>query len=193
MSKITESQSPPAWLVDWMRDAGAHAQCHSLVLCASSGPNLHRLACAVSDYLNEFDGLGSCQWRAFDTEELRHLAGDPTCRRLLLAGAPPVPEGVPHDSDLNRTARRLARLGGVILEGQCGFEATLELPEAFHVCLSKGDHPRRDKHHLWLNPERFQPDTLVSIIADSFLNWSSVTRSPGTRTTSVAGASGPSL
>ena len=173
-SRIPDPQSPPAWLVDWLREAGAHAQCHSLVLSATCNADLHSLACAVATYLNEFDGLGGCQWRAFEVEELRQLAGDPTSRSLLLAGSDAVPERIPPFSDLDMIARRLARIGGVILEGQCGFDATTDIQETFHVCLCKEDHASHDQYHLWINPDLFATDTLVTVISDSFLNWSSV-------------------
>ncbi len=165
--------APPKWLVDWLHDAERREQKNSLLLDAECiGVDLHGVSCDVAGYLNEFDGSADCQWRAFEVEELRYLAGDPSCRKLLSADSVSFEDRLP-PSDLERIARRLASLGGVILEGDTDFDLTADLRHTFHVCLCCHGPRGEQVSHMWINPSRFSPETLGSIIADSFLNWSS--------------------
>ena len=163
----------PPWLVDWMRDASCHAQRHSLSLASNGNTDLEAVARGVADYLNEFDSEGGCQWRAFDTQLLRELAANPSSRDLVLSGSTPLNQGSPPRPDLDRVIRRLVRLGGVILTGAVGHEATADLSETFHICLSSSAPADHRRCHMWVNPDRFTVRGLVCIIADSFLNWSS--------------------
>ncbi len=178
-STTNEPSGQPPWLVNWLRDACTQEQHHSIALSATCSADLHGIATAVAEYLNEFDSNGGCQWRAFGIEELRQLAGDPICRNLILAGCGNPPPGVPPLSDLELVTRRLAHIGGVVLEGQCGSDATLDIPEVFHVCLCDAEHASHAAYHLWVNPARFRPQSLVSVVSDSFLDWSS---EPGEQT-----------
>ncbi|NIP97537.1 MAG: hypothetical protein GWO24_30540, partial [Akkermansiaceae bacterium] len=59
---IRYSEIPPAWLVDWIREASGHDQYHSLVLDATRTVDLNRVSSAIADYLNEYDGDCSSQW-----------------------------------------------------------------------------------------------------------------------------------
>ncbi len=169
---IRYSEIPPAWLVDWIREASGHDQYHSLVLDATRTVDLNRVSSAIADYLNEYDGDCSSQWRIFDDDLLRTLAGDPACRNIVLAGDSEEESRLAPRPDLDRIVRRLARLGGVIIIGPRGLEATRDLRRTFHVCLCENDPPAHRNFHMWVNPERFSPETLVSVIADSFLDWS---------------------
>jgi len=186
----------PSWLVDWLSDASRQSQCHSIALSATCAADLHGIATAVADYLNEFDSQGGCQWRAFGAEDLRQFAGDPICRDLLLAGNREADPQPPPRTDLERITRRLARIGGVVLEGQCGSDATLDIPEVFHVCLCSTEHASHEAYHLWVNPSLFEPRSLISVLSDSFLDWSSHPQRPsGSQSppaTSIPGPGNPS-
>lgn len=166
----SDPDQPPSWLVGWLHEARTHSQRHSLVLGARCCSHIHRISCRVADYLNEFDTEAGSQWRAFDVETIRQLAGHPACRDILLAE--PDSEAAAGYSDFDRIQRRLVRLGGVILEGQCGLEATKNIREVFHVCLCTEEPLKHNGSHMWINPDRFSRDGLASMIADSFLNWS---------------------
>ena len=172
-SKTSDLTGPPPGLAEWLRVARTHNQCHSIALTASPSTDLHRIATAITNYLSEFDGKGSHQWRAFSLEELRTLADSAVCRDLILSEAKTLSHRSPPPSNLDRIYRRLARIGGVVLEGECGIEATSDITEVFHVCLCQDKHPAHQDYHLWINPELFAPKSLATVIADSFLNWSS--------------------
>lgn len=167
--------SPPDWLVEWIRDASSHGQCHSLVLSSGgeAGLDLREVSAAVAQYLNEFDGDGGCQWRTFDSELLAQLAGNPAARDLVLAGSASLTNRIAARPDLDRVIRRLARLGGVVLVGPAVLDATTDLAETFHICISSERPADHRNFHMWVNPHRFCQASLVNVIADSFLNWSS--------------------
>lgn len=60
---------------------------------------------------------------------------------MILNPAEPDPHPGPPDSDLDRVARRIARLGNAILEGQYSLDATTGLESTFRICLC-GNHPQ---------------------------------------------------
>ncbi len=60
---------------------------------------------------------------------------------MILNPAEPDPHPGPPDSDLDRVARRIARLGNAILEGQYSLYATTGLESTFRICLC-GNHPQ---------------------------------------------------
>lgn len=163
---------PLKWLVDWLHEAGGHTQRHSLALGGAKSVTLRDVPDSIAAYLNEFDSHGGSHWRTFDTDLLRQLAENPVSRDLVLGGAAGGDFASEAEPDLLRIARRLAELGGVILVGQRGSEATADLETTFHVFLCPDDPPAHRKYHMWINPARFTVESLVSVIADSFLDWS---------------------
>ena len=174
MKLVVSVDAPPAaWLVDWLKKPSfAQTRC-SIVIGAHCGANLQRIGAQVAEYLNENDPKSRNQWHPFSMEDLRHFAGDPAYRNLILAGHPPDRHAGPPDSDIDRIARRLARLGGAVLEGQYSLDATNDLDNAFRICLCSHEPACLDPCHMWLNPKRFSRNSLISVIADSFLDWTS--------------------
>ena len=175
---ISVDESPAAWLVEWLRKPSFAQIRHSIVIGARCGANLQRIGTHVAEYLNENDPEARNHWHPFCLEDLRHFAGDPAYRDLILAGQTPDHHSGPPDSDIDRIARRLARLGGAVLEGQYSLDATNDLDNAFRICLCSHDPVCIAPCHMWLNPQRFSRSSLISVIADSFLDWTS--RNPTT-------------
>lgn len=171
-------EAPAAWLVDWLKKPSFAQIRHSVIIGAQCGANLQRIGAQVAAHLNENDPEARNHWHPFCMEELRHFAGEPACRELILSGAPPDRHLGPPDSDIDRIARRLARLGGAVLEGQYSLDATNDLDNAFRICLCNEAPICFESCHMWLNPQRFSRKSLISVIADSFLDWMS--RNPGT-------------
>jgi hypothetical protein len=166
------AQPPPPWLVDWLREACCHRRGRSLVLASAGTASFAEVSCALAAYLNEFDTDGESQWRAFDNALLSQLASDPICRDLVMAGVEPPASSHPVRPDRERLARRLAHLGGVILEGLEELGLTADLPGSFHICLSTEEPSDCLRFHMWVNPRRFSLRSLVCVLADSFLDWS---------------------
>ena len=170
---VSIDESSSARLVEWLQKPSFAQIRHSIAIGARCGANLQRIGTQVADYLNETDPEARNHWRPFCMEDLRHFAGDPTCRNLILAGHQPDHHAGPPDSDIDRIARRLARLGGAVLEGQYSLDATNDLENAFRICLCSHVPVCVDPCHMWLNPKRFSRKSLISVIADSFLDWTS--------------------
>lgn len=173
-SEQSSVTTPPEWLVEWMHGAKRSGQRKSIVLGGQCSENINQVATDVAVYLNEYDGSGSSQWRAFAIEELRSLAKDPTCCRLIAENPEPTScdADLPTLLQLELVAFQLAKLGSVILEGSYEFDPAPELKNTFRVCIcSSGTRDGRSPH-LWIDPARVDHQALVSIIADSFLNWS---------------------
>lgn len=170
---VSVEPPPPAWLVDWLRKPSYAQLRHSIVVGARCGANLRRIGAQVAEQLNIIDPEARNFWKAFEVEHLRHFAGDPDHRDLILSGAPPEPHSGAPDSDLDRIARRLARMGGAVLEGQYSLDATDDLENTFRICLCNSNPTCLQPCHMWLNPQRFSRESLITVIADSFLDWTS--------------------
>jgi hypothetical protein len=171
MNDSTSDAQDPAWLAEWLGRTTDLAPQRSIVIGSKCSADLKLIGTEVAHYLNEFDDQAEGHWHDFSHDDLYRLAGDPACREMILSGCELDPHSGPPDSDLDRVARRLARLGGAILEGQYSLDATNDLDTAFRVCLC-GQHPACiEPCHIWLNPTTFSREGLVAVIADSFLDW----------------------
>lgn len=173
MMDISNPAPTAAWFADWLKNRRAQLPLRSIVIGAKCSADLHRISSQVANYLNEFDSDAEGHWHAFSADDLRQCAGDPACRDLILAGAPTELHPVTSESDIDRIARCLARIGGAVLEGQFTVGATDNPDAAFRVCLCAQDPLCFGPGHMWLNPTQFSRESLVSVIADSFLDWTS--------------------
>jgi hypothetical protein len=173
MKDISNPAPSAAWYADWLKHRNSEVPLRSIVIGAKCSANLQRIGAQVANYLNEFDSEAEGHWRAFSADDLRHCAGDPTCRDLVLSGAPC--ELHPHspDTDIERLARCLARVGGAVVEGEFALDEANGIDKAFRVCLCSEDPLCFGPCHMWLNPGQFSRESLVSVIADSFLDWTS--------------------
>lgn len=173
---MTDSQPttpPPSWVAEWLAQAADLPPQKSIVIGSKCSTDLKFIGAQVANYLNEFDHNAEGHWHEFSHNDLYRFAGDPACREMILNGAEPDPHSGPPDSDLDRVARRLARLGGAVLEGQYSLDATNDLDTAFRVCLCRHHPACVEPCHIWLNSSSFTPESLVAVIADSFLDWTS--------------------
>lgn len=110
----------------------------------------------LASYLNEFGDLPSLSWKSFDPQLIKRLEESPLAHQL-------TPEG----EDLILT---LAKMGGSIIEGPGVIARTAKHHHTFQVCLACKE-PEKQSFHLHLNQKRFEPSKIVSVIADSFLEW----------------------
>jgi hypothetical protein len=179
MNAISTLSSSPAGLVDWLDHPPVERPAHSVVVSAECCADIESIGGDIATYLNEFDESATGLWRSFSPKNLRQLAGDPSCRDLIIDGLPKDLDLGPPFSDLDRIIRRLGSLGGAILEGQASLDASHGLANTFQVCLCCTDHTD-DESHMWLNPNRFTREGIVSVIADSFLDWVSRLEQPPT-------------
>lgn len=173
MKEDTPPVAEPSWLAEWIAHAADLPPQGSIILGSKCCADLQFLGSHIATYLNEFDEHSGGHWAAFNHEDLRRIAGDPPCRDLLLSQAAPDPDPASPAPDIDRVALRIAELGGAILEGQYGLDATRNLPSAFRVCLCCQHPVCLHPCHIWLDPASFSPPSLVAVIADSFLDWSS--------------------
>lgn len=160
-------------LAAWMSRPAFAPNHHSLVIGSRCGANLDRLGSRVARYLNEHDPEPRNYWHPFTMDNLHRLAGDPFLRDLILAGPAVDHHPGPPDSHLDRVARRLAQLGGAVLEGEFSLDATNDLRDTFRICLCDHSPVCLDPCHLLVNPSVFSRESLVSAIGDSFLDWTS--------------------
>lgn len=173
MKNISDPAPSARWFAEWLKQRGSEQPLRSVVIGARCSTKLPRIGNQVANYLNEFDSEAEGHWHAFSAANLRHCAGDPACRDLILSSAPC--ELHPHTpgTDVDRIARCLARVGGAVLEGEFPPDATDPIESSFRVCLCEEDPLCIGPCHMWLNPGQFSRESLVSIIADSFLDWTS--------------------
>lgn len=163
---------PGSGLVDWLRKPARGSLRHSIVLGSRCNADLPRLGAQLARTLNTATRSGASSWQAFSIHDLWHLAGDPEHRDLILGGLPPDRHPGPPDSDIDRIARRLARIGGAILEGQYALDATEGLANTFRVCLCSGGHRCPEHCDALLDiSETGDKDELATVISSAFLNW----------------------
>lgn len=141
----------------------------SLAVGTTCGCDVSRLGEDICAHLNFAQKPGSGFLMAFDREDIRRLAGDPSMRRRILSADPEVNAGP--GCDYERMIRSVASLGGAVLAGQCCLDATRGLDKVFRVMVSRGGHCRGDDPSMRLDPVRFSPESLVRVIADSFADW----------------------
>jgi hypothetical protein len=156
-------------LMDWLEQDKWRG---TLAVSATCGCDVARLGRDVRDYLNEKETAGSGSFVVFDREDIRRLAGDPSLRhRILSAVADPSALGQP-GCDYECMIRSVASLGGAILAGQCCLEATSGLRNVFRVMVSSCGLCRTEDPSMQFDPARFSHESLVEVIADSFVTWS---------------------
>lgn len=169
MKEIRNPALGAAWFAKWLKHRSSELPLRSIIIGAKCAASLRNIGSQVANYLNEFDSQAEGHWRGFSAADLKSFAEDPACRDLILAEN----SGDPSESDLARITRRLARVGGAVLEGPQSPDTTGSIDLAFRVCLCVEDPLCFGPCHMWLNPTAFTHESLVSIIADSFLDWTS--------------------
>lgn len=108
------------------------------------------------NYLSEFGDFPELSWQAFDSSLLQELSTSPFSNRL--------------GSNVDEVSLSVASLGGAILEGPNITPNTAPLPHIFQVCLACKS-PTDKTFHLHLNQKLFERRSLISVVADSFLEW----------------------
>ena len=78
--------------------------------------------------------------------------------------------GLEKDDDPDSAIEYLSTQGGVILELPKCHKQTVENRHVFQVSMSCHE-PKESNHHLWLNAKRMPRETLIPMIANSFLDW----------------------
>lgn len=167
MKKTTDASPSVAWFAEWIKRGETANPLRSIVIGSKCSANLQHIGLQVANYLNEFDSEAEGHWHAFTPEILQHCADDPTYRELLLSDAGST------GSDLERVTSRIVSAGGAVLEGQDSLDPNLDLSCAFRVCLCERQPTCLAPCHMWLAPHQFPRESLISIIADSFLDWNS--------------------
>ena len=172
MNSTFSAEGPVQGLVAWLDKPARSSLRHALVIGSRCGADLDSLGTKVAAELNTLAERDQRHWRSFCINELRHLAGDPARRETILGTLPPDLHPGPPDSDLDRIARRLARIGGAVLEGQYALDATAGLANTFRVCLCSSCHECPESCNLLLNPEDHPSrQSLADAIVAAFLQW----------------------
>src|SRR5688572_11090245 len=149
MKMTTHTTEGAVGLVDWLKQSAPR---YSLVLAATCGSDLSRLGREACDQLNRPGGSVGGRCRAFDVEEIRHLAGDPFWRHSVLAAASRFGVDDDYHCDFETLIRGVAALGGAVLSGQTALDATADLGNVFRVALSHCDRCCPDAQ-LQLDPD----------------------------------------
>lgn len=144
----------------------------SLAVGTTCGCDVSRLGRDICDYLNakERTTAGGVLM-AFDRDDIRRLAGEPSWRRRILAAVTDPEPGALPGCDYECMIRNVASLGGAVLAGQCCLDATRGLDNVFRVMVSSCGQCRTDDPSMRLDPARFSAESLVHVIADSFADW----------------------
>lgn len=156
-----------AGLKSWLMRNGWSS---SLVVGATCGCDVSRLGREICRHLNRPAANARGDFRAFDRDEIRRLAGNGAWRERLLAKAPPLPPGI-RNCDYERTAAAVAAIGGAVLSGQCCLDATRPLGTVFRVMISCCGRCKEDDPAMRLDPVRISEEAMVRVIADAFLDW----------------------
>lgn len=167
MKKTTDASPSVAWFADWVRRAATAGPIRSIVIGARCSADLRHLGLQVASYLNEFDSEADGHWQAFTPEILQECADEPNYRELLLS------EDDQSGPDLERVTRSIIRAGGAVVETPPSIKIAPDSGYAFRVCVCETQPACLEPCHMWLNPAQFPRESLVSIIADSFLDWNS--------------------
>ena len=141
----------------------------SLAVGTTCGCDVSRLGEDICAHLNFAQKPGDGFVMAFDREDIRRLAGDPSLRRRILTAHPEA--GAGPGCDYERMIRSVASFGGAVLAGQSCLDATRGLDNVFRVMVSRCGHCRGDDPSMRLDPVRFSAESLVRVIADSFVDW----------------------
>lgn len=172
MNSLYSAKGPPSRLADWLHKPTRAQLRHSIVIGSRCNADLPSIGEHVAHALNEQAPKDQRQWHPFCMTDLWRLAGDPSHRETILENLPPDLHPGPPDSDIDRIARRLARVGGAVLEGQYSLDATTQLDNTFRVCLCSKDHRCPEECNVLLNPESYDSRrSLASAIAAAFLDW----------------------
>lgn len=167
MKKTTDASPSVAWFADWVRRAATTTHLRSIILGAQCSTNLRNIGLQVAGYLNEFDSEAEGHWHTFTPEILQECANEPNYRELLLSDDDQA------GSDLERITHSIIKAGGAVVEDPGSIKISSNPGLAFRVCLCESQPGCFAPCHMWLNPLQFPRESLVSIIADSFLDWNS--------------------
>ena len=140
----------------------------SLAFATTCSCDVSRLGIEIRDRLNAKRIANTGEAIAFDREAIRRLAGNPIWRSRILAASGAAASSA---CDFERIIRSAASLGGAVLAGQSCLEATRDLSGVFRVLVSNCGDCRSDEPAMHLDPDRFSTDSLVHVIADSFVDW----------------------
>ena len=154
----------------------------SITLTPDLGRDTARIGEELVDYLNEFDENAAGSWAAFDSESLRVIDKHGGMKELPTWVS--TPGGKPHHTvpqhqhtPLTPLLCGMARMGAVVMVENQAHVTAQQIPRVFHVRLThpttslSGEDAR--PFHLQVNMARFGPDSMVSIIGDSALEWAS--------------------
>jgi hypothetical protein len=151
----------------------------AITLSPELGHDTARIGEDLVEYLNEFDENAAGYWAVFDAEALRQIE--------KRGGVDHLPNWVKHPSGLfqrhsntrghQALVRGMASLGTVVLVENQAYLTTQAVPRVFHTRLTHPTNrvPEEDARpfHLLVNMGRFGPESMVSIIGDSALEWAS--------------------
>lgn len=172
MNAMFSIDGPPSQLVNWLHKPTRSQLRHAIAVGSRCCTDLPFIGSQIAQALNQQAPEDQRLWRAFEINELWHLAGDPAHRKAILEDHPCDYHPGPPDSDIDRITRRLARIGGAILEGQYALDATTQLDNTFRICLCNKFHDCPGECHLLLNPDEYNSRrNLATAIASAFLDW----------------------
>ena len=143
----------------------------SLAVATTCGCDVARLGRDICDYLNGKEKTQGGLLMAFDHDDIRRLAGEPSWRRRILSAVTDTAAMDDCGCDFSCIIRGVASLGGAVLAGQSCLDATRGLDNVFRVMVSSCGHCRTDDPSMRLDPSRFSAESLVHVIGDSFADW----------------------
>ena len=139
----------------------------SLAIGTTSSCDVSRLGREICRVLNAKRTAAMAM--PFDREDIRRLAVNPEWRRRILPSATSSRDRT--CCDFETMIRHVAGFGGAVVAGQSCFDATKGRDDVFRVMISSCGHRREDEPSMRLDPQRFSPESLVHVIADSFVDW----------------------
>lgn len=140
------------------------------VLIDTGAPPLDACSAKVVELLNEFDDAEDARWIHLDAAMIRAVATSMEHRRLL---------GIDDaEADCQPTSTRgirlvlnaFARRGHFVVNHPEATRALADNPRGFRAAIRRPTADIED-FHLILNPSRFSPHCLASLVADSYLEW----------------------
>ena len=124
----------------------------------------------VAELLNEFDDAVDSRWIHLNPEIVRQVSSSKEYRRMLGIEEQKPPCEPTSTCGIRRVLSAFAKRGRFVVNHPEATRALNTDPKGFRAAIGNplaGIEP----FHLILNPNRFPPQCLASLIADSYLEW----------------------
>ena len=160
--------SPIDSLNSWL--LGATSLGAPYVLIDTGAPPIDTCSARVVELLNEFDDSENARWIHLDESLIRTVASSMEHRRLLGIDDAETDCQPASTRGIRQVLNAFARRGHFVVNHPEATRTLADNPRGFRAAIRRPTADIED-FHLILNPSRFSPQCLASLVADSYLEW----------------------